>query len=254
MLRNAKNLIGHKIRAANGELEKVDDLYFDDDSWIIRYFVIETGSWFSSRKILIASDSVVNPDWENKILSVSLTREQVEKSPSVDLEKPVSRQAEERLRGYYAWPLYWGEQPSYHPTGLEGEPLKTHIVEESSRNPNDEENPQQYSHLRSYKEVTGYRIQGIDDEIGHVEDFLIQEDSWNLQYLIIDTRNVLPGKKVLIATSWVEDVNWSDHVIMVSLPREQIRMSPEYHASEAVTREYEERLLEYYGAGKHGVT
>jgi|SRR5450830_423961 len=106
MLRNTKDLDNFAIRATDGEIGNIKDMYFDDDAWVLRYFVVETGSWLSSRKVLISTVSVQQPDWHGKTLPVSITKSQVSSSP--DIDKPVSRQNEEQYLGYYGYPYYWG--------------------------------------------------------------------------------------------------------------------------------------------------
>jgi hypothetical protein len=102
-------------------------------------------------------------------------------------------------------------------------------------------------HLRSTKEVIGYHIQAVDGEIGHVEDLIVDDEEWFLRYLVVDTRNWLPGKAVLVAPGWAKRVDWVKRKVHVDLPQEAIRDSPEFDPSRPVNREYEVRLYDYYG-------
>src|ERR1035437_3233704 len=103
MLRNINSLIGHKIHATDGVLGKVDEFYFGDKTWNIRYMVVETGNWLLGRKVLISPAALKAPDWDSKTFPVSLTREQVRTSPDIDTKKTVSRQHEIELQKHYAW-------------------------------------------------------------------------------------------------------------------------------------------------------
>jgi hypothetical protein len=114
MLANAKLLKGFVIRTTDGEIGAVDQLYFDDETWAIRYFTIETGSWLAGRQVLISPISIVHTDWQAKRLDVALTKKQVENSPNIDTHRPVSRQDEATYSGYYGYPYYWG----FYPAGL----------------------------------------------------------------------------------------------------------------------------------------
>lgn len=236
MLTNANKLIGLFLRATDGGIGKVKDLYFDDETWRIQYFVAETGSWLFERKVLISPQSAEEPDWDEKIIPVSLTKMQIENSPPIEEDQPVSRQAQTRLAGYFNWGAYWtgylGPGPSGVPT-LRETPTK----EDTAADP----------HLRSYEEVKNYTIQARDGDIGHVEDFVIQTDEWALRYLIVDTRDWLPGRKVLVSPAWITDLDWVQTHLRVDLPLETIRNAPEFHPEESLTRQQEEQLYAYYG-------
>ena len=122
MLTNAKHLKGLVIRATDGEIGTVDQLYFDDETWAIRYLTAATGGWLSDREVLISPFSVTNVDWQGKRLDVALTKKQVENSPNRDTQRPVSRQYETEYLGYYSYPNYWGGPflwgPGAYPSGL----------------------------------------------------------------------------------------------------------------------------------------
>ena len=107
-------------------------------------------------------------------------------------------------------------------------------------------------HLRSIKEVTGYHIQAMDDDMGHVEDFIVNDKSWTIHYVVVDTRNWLPGgRKVLISPAWIESIDWPQSRMKVDLSTEQIKESPEYDPHAPVNKEYEARLYDFYGRPKY---
>ena len=122
MLRNTADLKGFAIQATDGELGTVDQFYFDDETWAIRYFMVETGGWLGGRRVLISPISVVHADWQAKRLDVALTKKQVEHSPNVNTHQPVSRQHEAEYYGYYGYPYYWDGPylwgPAFYPAGL----------------------------------------------------------------------------------------------------------------------------------------
>jgi len=234
-------MIGYAIRATDGDLGKIQGFFFDDKTWIIRYLVVETGDWLFGRKILISPVVMGKPEWQSHTLSVNLTSDQVRNSPEIDTEMPVYRQHEVKLQEHYLWPPYW--QQNYG--GIFGitpfPPLVAQDVVDSTPEHKDD------SHLRSTRQVKGYHIAASDGEIGHVEDFIVDDKNWAIRYLIVDTRNWLPGKKVLIAPQWVKLVDWADAKVYVDLTQESIKNSPEYDYSKEVTRDYEGNLYDHYG-------
>ncbi len=257
MLRSLKDLESYKISATDGEIGQVKDFYFQDDAWVVRYFVVETGTWLTSRKVLISPISVKYPDWLHRTLPVSITQLQVKNSPDIDTDKPVSRQNEEQYLGYYGYPSYWdgagmwGEGlypyamvPGFaHRVGhAERErELEAYLRDERARHRNDD------PHLRSCKAVTGYHIHATDGDIGHVSDFLVDDETWAVRYLVIDTGNWWLGHKVLVAPPWIKGVHWSDQTVSVDLSRESIKNAPPYHTTSDWGREQELNLYRHYG-------
>jgi hypothetical protein len=240
MLRAMKSLRGHRLLATDGALGKVDEFYFDDDQWIVRYLVADTGRWLPGRLVLISPQSLGRPDWVKQELPVSLTKAQIEKSPSIQADKPVHRQHERDLHGYFGWMPYWYDMP---PADVPGG--AAHAAAETAGGVGTETKSD--PHLRSAREVTNYRIRATDGEIGHVEDFILDCDEWTIRYLVADTRNWLPGKRVLISPAWIGSLDWADCLVHVDLSREQVKGSPEFDPEAPINREYEMRLYDYYG-------
>jgi Raf kinase inhibitor-like YbhB/YbcL family protein len=249
VLRNAHALIGHELRARDGIIGEVEDLYFDDEHWCLRYFVVKTGAWLKKRSVLVSPEAVHGPEWNAQILPVDLTQEQIGESPSWETDRPVSRQYEQTLRQHYGWPFYWGAAyPGPGFTMPRPAMIQTAIsnVETSSSTtePGD-------SHLRSVKEVSRYRIRASDGEIGRAVDFLIDDRSWNIRYLVVDTHNWLPGKKVVVSPWWITEVKWIESEIVIDLSKETIRGSPDYDPENPMTVDYAGKLHDYYGRPRH---
>ncbi len=244
MLRSVKDLQGYKILATDGEIGRVHEFYFDDENWVIRYMILDTGKWLPGRRVLVSPVALGQPDWSSKLLPVVLSREQIENSPPISEDEPVSRQHEIDLIKYYDWPTYWPVSPiGAPPEGVMGSASDEMETEEEKGDP----------HLRSTREVSGYHIEASDGEIGHVEDFIVDDDNWIIRYLVIDTRNILPGKKVIISPQWVKKVNWEESHVQILLSQESVKQSPEYDPSQPVNREYEENLYDYYGRPRYWV-
>ncbi len=243
MLRSLKELDGYTVRATDGDVGPVVDLLLDDVRWTIRYLVVETGGFFNERRILISPISFREVDWTSQRFHVALSMDKVKKSPSVDLDKPVSRQHELDYYRYYDYPNYWAYSGLWGVAAYPG-PIASAAFSELPAGKNDRPGD---SHLRSAREVRGYHIQGSDDAVGHLEDFIVDDESWEIRYLTIDTSNWWFGKKVLIAPHWASQVSWQEGKVHVDMTRDAIKESPEWNPSAPVNREYEARLYDYYG-------
>ena len=239
MLSNAKTLRGYKLDSRDGEIGTVKEFYFDDHHWTIRYLVADTGTWLMGRQVLISPYALVAVNKEEQHITVDLTKKQIEDSPSLNSDKPVSRQFEETYYGYYGWPMYWSGPYmwGYYPT----------IVRDREKWRKSNQGGKAWDpHLRSTDDVSGHNIQASDGEIGHVEDFIVDDETWAIRYLIVDTRNWWPGKKVLLSPQWIERVSWSESKVFLNLPRGTIKQSPEYSEESLLTRDYEARLHRHY--------
>ena len=252
MKRSIKSLIGFNLRETNGEVGKVEEFYFDDQSWAIRYLIVKTGSWLSERQVLISPSALQQPDWQNEEFPVNLTKEQIENSPDIDTDKPVSRQQEEALYAHYGWQGYWGAEPFEHGAGLFGAmpgDLYNSEVENAENMP--ATNATNDLHLRSTKKVKGYKIHAVDGEIGKVVDYIIEDTTWQIKFLVVETGSLLDSRKVLLPTQWIKEVNWDNSVVIVDVTTEAVRNSPMFDASEAVNDAYERNLYDYYGRQVH---
>lgn len=247
MKRSAKCLVGFSMGATDGEFGKVDEFYFDDETWTIRYLIVKTGSWLFGRKVLISPAALKEPDWKNKAFPVNLTKEQIKHSPDIDTERTVSRQQEIELYSHYDWP-YYGASGSgfYGGMGLSGMiesrvPFEESILARASKRESAD------PHLRSISEVTGYRIHAVDGEIGDVVDFIIDDKTWKVYFLVVDTGHWFPGKKVLIAPKWISKVKWADSSVYVDITVNAVKNSPEYDPTIPIPEKYENDFYRYYG-------
>jgi uncharacterized protein YrrD len=230
MLGKAKTLTGYSLQSLDGEIGTVKDFYFDDHYWTIRYLVADTGEWLISRKVLISPHSLAGVDADQGSITVKLTRDQIEHSPTLNRDKPVSRQFERAYFGFYGLPMYFG---------FEHGRVKAGQFAQTTKKRGDPD-------LRSTHDVSGHHVEASDGEIGHVEDFLIDDQTWAIRYLIVDTKDWLPGKKVLISPKWIERVSWSEKQVVVDLTREAIQQAPEYTDSPPLTRDQEIALHRHY--------
>jgi hypothetical protein len=258
MLRSMKDLQDYVIRATDGIIGHVRDFYFDDEAWVVRYLVVDTGTWLSNRKVLISPIAIGHPNWMERELPVSITKKQVKNSPDIDTQKPVSRQHEMRYLGYYGYPYYWGGaglwgaglypnmmMPGYAgfvpaPNAEQPEAENAYARADATRHQNDD------PHLRDCKAVMKYHIEATDGDIGHIQGLLVEEETWAIRYIIVNTSNWWLGHEVLIAPQWIQDVNWYDATISVNLTRQALKDAPPYDSAISLDREQEALIHEHY--------
>jgi hypothetical protein len=239
VLQRVAKLQGCRLLAADGDIGTVEEMYFDDARWVVRYLVVATGGWLSGRDVLISPYAVQTMDLQARTVAVNLTRERVRRSPDVDTAQPVSRQYETAYSQYYGYPTYWPYN-TYWPAG--SLPTLTPMPDRLSP-PTAESSPSDPdSHLRSSSEVTGYRIRATDDLLGHLEDFLFDDETWAIRYIVIDTRNWLPGRRVLLPTDAIREVDWLHGSVHVDRTREAIKEAPEFDPDHLPAGDLERRL------------
>lgn len=239
MFSKAGTLTGYKLESLDGTIGKVKEFYFDDRHWTIRYLVADTGTWLARRQVLISPYALVAVNKVEQNIVVNLTKKQIEASPALNSDKPVSHQFEHAYYGHYGWPEYWNGPHIWgsHPFIMRDRDKWKDLAR--SANGWDR-------HLRSTYGVNGHHIQALDGEVGHVQDFIIDDETWAIRYLVVDTQNWWPGKKVLISPRSVQSVDWSLRSVMLSIARQGIKDSPAYDGSQAVDRAYEYAYHGYY--------
>lgn len=230
MKRSMKALIGYTIGATNGEIGKIKDFFFDDKTWTIRYLIVETGNWISGRKILIAPKALLTPDEKKEVFPVNLTMGQVRNSPNINTELPVSRQNEMKWNKYYSWTNYWNKG-----VGTSGMMMQVEDpIEEAIHNNNNtiDEVSINDPDLRSAQQVAGYSINSNDGTLGKVEDFIIDDSSWKIDWIVVNIGNWFAEKKVLISSKTIKEIKWQDSTVAINESAMQLKDSPEYNLSQ----------------------
>lgn len=263
MLRSLKELKDYTVMDLGNEvIGQVYDFYFDDVSWAVRYLVVDSGTWLPGEKVLISSAALGQPDWGGGVsLPVRLTKQQIEESPSTEADEPPSRHQEVKLAHHFGWPAYWKDVTV---SDAQAAGIGTEAYLEMMREAESEEQAEMTAleepvtgediprpHLRRAAEVTGYYIHATDGDIGHIEDFIVDTQDWVIRYAVVDTRNWLPGRKVLVASMWIEAIDSDESEVYVDLPRDLIKKSPEFDPSDPINRDYEAHLFDYYGRPKY---
>lgn len=247
MLRSITEMEGYKIHAIDGELGIVYDFFFDDFSWNIRYLVADTGNWFRSRLVLISPASLGEPNWQEQFFPINMTKEKIKNSPPIDTEKVISKQMETHLRDYYGWPYYWTGLAARIPSVIPMQPDSFLETERLLKKDTQEERSEPEHTLRSTRDVIDYKIQAQDGEIGNIDDFIVEDGTWSIRYVAVDTGNwLLPGKKVLISLPWIKNIDWKQSKVFIDLSKEEVKESPEYDPTKTINRAYEKDLHNYY--------
>ena len=246
MLRSMGKMKGFTIGATDGDIGRVESFYFDDESFTVRHLAVDASGWLTRRKVLISPASIQRVDWAGGRIQTALTKSQVENSPDIDTDMPVGRRQEIDHYRYYDYPPYWEGPylwgPAPYPAVAGSTPSSVEREDRWRWDKADHSDP----HLRSSTQVSGYYIHASDGDIGHVEDFLVDERSWAIRYMVVDTANWWPGKHVLVSPQWIDDIDWNESKVHVGMTRAQIRNSPEYDPDRVIDREYETRLYGYY--------
>jgi hypothetical protein len=243
MLYRLEKLIGASVHASDGEVGKIKDFYFDNLRWTVRYLVLDTGGWLEDRQILISPFTIDYIDVKKNVVYARLSKERIEGSPRIDTDMPVSRQHEVELGTYYGYPGYWGGSMLWGDLPFPQIPADPVMVGNQYV---DDKIAQGDPHLHSVNEVIGYHLKVMDGEIGHLQDFLIEEESWAIRYMIVNTRNWWPGKDVVIPPQWSKAIDWSERVVRLDLTQENVKSAPEYDDSIVLSRVYEEKLHQHY--------
>ncbi len=241
MLQVGSALEGYRIEASDGEIGTVSDFLFDDRTWKIRWLVVDTGNWLTGRQVLVHPSAIGRADYIGRKLPVMLTKAKIEASPNILLDRPVSRQNEFNLYDYYGWgPDSGGNifEPNTKAPGMAEEA----VAEAGILSNLEGKDP----HLRSLSAVNGYDIQATDGGIGHLENFLLEDDVWEVRYLVVDTRNWWPGQHVLVSPFAVRDIDWWKKQISLNVSCDKVKASPPWAPLDLIDQAYEKRLHRYY--------
>ncbi len=223
MRHTTKSFSGYQIRATDADVGEVKEFYFDDQTWAVRYLIVETGNWLTGRKVLLSPQSLLAADAVSKVFPVNLSKDQIRSSPEIDTDKPVSHRMEATLFQHYAWERYGGG--GFYAGGAAGLlnvaplPDETDTLQIPGGTGEVEFDP----HLRSTERVTDYHIHATDGDIGHVKDFIIDDQSWTITELIIDTHNWIGGKKIMLPVKHIKRIDWANFKVFAGVTSDFIR-------------------------------
>jgi uncharacterized protein YrrD len=258
MLRSLKEITGYTLQETDDVIGTCKDFLFDDGLWVIRYMVADTGNWLKHHNVLITPASMGEPNWQTERLQVNLSREQIEACPPLDSHAPISREYEISYHEHFEIPFYWmGADFREGMPGIDGiiktvddlPDIEDDIVEETDDKQTTEDPDK--GQLRSAVEVMEYSVSAKGADTGRVDDIIIDDSNWVIRYLAIETGNIMPDRKVLINTEWIDSVSWENQCISLDLTPDAIQECPPYDPDEAVNRAYEVRLYDYHGRPRY---
>jgi hypothetical protein len=233
MRRTVKRLEGSTVLSTNGEeLGEVKDFYFDDRNWVIRYLVIDTGSWLSQKLVLISPHAITSFGLNGFNILTNLTKDQIEKCPPADTEKPISKEFEDKYANYFGWPVYvtgTGIPVWYSSTDKMNMPSPDIETDTSAEADIPSDN-----HLRSFNEIRNYHISSFDDEFGHIEDMVLEDGGFKIDALIVDTVNFWPSNSVLISPKLIKNISWASQVFETSLSKAEVESAPIYRPEDFI--------------------
>jgi hypothetical protein len=213
MLINGKSLTGYKIHAQDGIVGKLLFFFFNDRDWKVRYLAVSAGAWLGRKRVLVSPSSLIAHDWANHRFDTTLTKATVRSSPEVDTLDSISCQSQDQLDKYYGCAHQHRGEANVH----------------------------------SSQEMSGFTIASSDGLIGHVDDVIVDDYSWTIPYIVVDTRSWLPGKYVLVPPPMINMVSWEREIVDVKLNKEKLRNAPGYDPTYPISRDYERHLFAYYG-------
>ncbi len=240
-LQPAGKLMRCLLHAVDGEIGTVEALYFDDVSWVVRYLLVDTGNWLAGRRVLISPVAVGEVREGEKAIFIELTRRQIENSPPLDADRPLSRHYEEEYYQYYNWPVYWEDLRqsgvALSSFSLGAEPLAGREALARRRE----------MHLQRTTWINGCVIVAHDGAFGQVRDQIVDTRYWVIRYLEIETHRRRPGSHALVSPGWIERVSWRDHLMNIGLASTVIDSAPGFDPTSGISRDYEARLFKHYG-------
>ena len=228
---------GFRMGATDGEIGIIKEIYFDDLTWTVRYLIVKAGNFLQGKLTLISTQALLAPDWENELFPTNLTMDQIKNGPDIDTDKPVYRQQETKLYDHFPWDIYWG-------IGLI--PLEDSVemaLSEKINQGNTESDP----HLRSSDKITGYVLRVADGELGQVDDFIIDTDSWKITFVVVKTGTWFSDKKILLPIAWISEIDWLASSITVEATVEDVQQCAEFDPYAPVNEVYEKVLRDYSG-------
>jgi len=248
MLRSLNELERCQVSATDGDIGTIRDFLLDDDQWTVRYFVVETSGFCDRQHVLISPISFLHVDWSTRQFHLALMKDTVKMSPNIDTDKPVSRRDERDYSGYYGYPAYWGDSGLWGMSDYPGSLAAHKWREMFVRNVENSADVR----LRSANEIRGFRIHASDDPIGEVEGFIIDDQTREVRFIIVDTSSWWSGEKVLVAPKWATRIGWEEKNVYLDLPRQLIKNCPHWNMTLDVNRECQTQLFEHYGRALPG--
>lgn len=247
MLHTSRDLTSYLVQARDDSCGEIKDLLFDDGTWNVRYMAIDTGNWLPGRKVIIPPHELDPAQFSRDTMHVSLTRRQIENSPPLETDKPVSRQHELKIHGHYRWQPYWtGDVPP----GESPQPIEESDLPEESNvaRASEDIEPEGDPHLRSINELRDYRIEGTQGRVGKVHDIIVDDGSWMVRHFVVDLDPSVDRSSAdesslrIVPVENVERVEWDQFSVFLDANAEFIRQSPEFDPTLALDQAFDRAM------------
>lgn len=242
MLRSLNKIMNFKLQGLDKEVGSCKDFIFDDKFWVIRYLEVDTSKWLPfGGKVLICPISLSEPNWEKHQFLANLTRVDIKGCPPLDEHQPISHLYEAELFKYYGYGIYWMDVGEWVCTDSPAESADASLYRSETKNKFEN------LHLHATNEIKGYDVHASGQNIGNIDDFILDDDNWTISYIVIDMRSWLPvGRKVLISHKCIEAVNWAEHSISVNVSAHEIKANPLFDLKRLIDLQSDSNLDKYY--------
>lgn len=233
----------YRVSTSDEDAYRLVDVLFDETSWKVRHFIVRTSSWLVNHQVLLTPNLIAGFRDDDQTLLLSATSKEVQDSPGVDTVMPISKESELLIAKYWQWALPEEDAPLLSDVGHSIKKEANESIRASSENAVTTQ-----VQVRSAEEVTGYHIHAPDGHLGHVEGFIFDDSNWSIQFLIVDTRNWLPAKKVLLPVKGIGEIQWASTSITVTPTREKIKSAPAYDDELSLTTEDEKSIRQHFSS------
>jgi uncharacterized protein YrrD len=100
-LRSIHILTGYAIHATDSDIGHVKDFLIDDSVWRVRYLMVDTGTWWPGKRVLISPHSVTRIDWTELQIDLNVDRQKVKDSPPYNVNATVDGAYDDQFHSYY---------------------------------------------------------------------------------------------------------------------------------------------------------
>jgi sporulation protein YlmC with PRC-barrel domain len=246
----ANEIVNYKLAHKGKKIGKIKDVFFDDKTDDVRYLAVRVGGFLLGREVLLPPQAVKGVDAQAERVSTRLTKKELKKGPGLDSRKPVSRQKEIELFKFYNWTPYWLSGGASHATGQTAPPPPAAVKPpEEEVAENEEPTPEIENadpHLRSYREIEGYKVISPEGKVGEVDDAIIDEEEWKTTHFVVDAGSWIAYRRYLVAFRWLEAIDWDRSEVVVALAKDKIKSAPSYDPAKPITEGYLKIVAEHY--------
>ncbi len=207
MLYGMRTLEGFRLHAIDGLIGKVRDFHFQNDTWKIRHVLADTARHFAMRHVLLEPSKLGPVDWVSRAIRIRQTRDEIRHDPSLRTDLPLYRRVEEKALNYYAWAPHW--------TPFSGMP-----------EPDPDFRPDEECILRSRNHLAGYHVLARDGEAGRLEDFILDDTTWEVRMAVVRIGDRGERRSVLVPVGHIEEISFDQRSIQLDFAKAALSNGP----------------------------